>query len=78
MEAQLRRREENIHDHLAQVGEPLQFGLKAGRAEEFLSKRGFSKVCNVTGEDYKKAYFDGVNKDRAVCTLMSFVHAVVK
>lgn len=68
----------NIHDHLAQVGEPLQFGLKEGTAEEFLGKRGFSKVCNVTGEDYKKAYFHGVNKDKAVCTLMSFVHAVVE
>ena len=68
----------NIHDHLVQVGEPLQFGLKDGTAEEFLSKRGFSKICNVTSEDYKKAYFHGVNKDRAVCSLMSFVHAVVK
>ena len=52
----------NIHDHLAQVGEPLQFGLEAEAIEEFLTKRGFSKVCNVTSGDYKKAYFDGANK----------------
>ena len=52
----------NIHDHLAQVGEPLQFGIKEGTVETFLVQRGFSKVCNVTSEDYKKAYFHGVSQ----------------
>jgi O-methyltransferase involved in polyketide biosynthesis len=56
----------------------LQFGLEAEAIEEFLTKRGFSKVCNVTSEDYKKAYFHEVNEGRAVCSLMSFVHAVVE
>ncbi|HSD58214.1 MAG TPA: class I SAM-dependent methyltransferase [Methanotrichaceae archaeon] len=66
------------HDYLAQIGEPLQFGIKEGMVEEFLKKRGFSQVCNVTSEDYRRAYFHGANKDRPVCSLMSFAHAVVE
>lgn len=68
----------NIHNHLLQIGEPLQFGIEDGGVEAFLSQRGFSHVKNVTSEDYKRAYFHGANKDRAVCSLMSFVHATVE
>jgi methyltransferase (TIGR00027 family) len=66
------------HDYLAQIGEPLLFGIKDGMVGEFLMERGFSRVCNVTSEDYKKAYFHGANKDRPVCSLISFAHAVVQ
>ncbi len=68
----------NIHNHLVQLGELLQFGIEEGTVEAFLTKRGFSKIQNVTSGDYKKAYFHGVNKDRTVCSLMLFVHAVVE
>lgn len=68
----------NIHNHLKQVGEPLQFGIEEGNVEKFLEERGFSQVRNVTSEEYKRMYYHGVNKDRKVCSLMSFVHAVVK
>jgi methyltransferase (TIGR00027 family) len=68
----------NIHNHLKQVGEPLKFGIEEGMTEEFLQERGFSQVCNVNGEDYKKMYFQGVNKDRSVCSLILFAHAVVR
>lgn len=68
----------NIHNHLKQIGEPLQFGIEEGMVEKFLVERGFSQVCNVTSDDYKKVYFQGINKDREVCSLMSFVHAVVQ
>lgn len=67
----------NIHNHLLQIGEPLQFGIEDCGVEAFLSQRGFSKIKNVTSEDYKRAYFHGVNKDREVCSMMSFVHATV-
>ena len=67
----------NIHNGLAQIGEPLQFGIEEGTVERFLAERGFSKIQNVTSDDYKRAYFLGVNESRAVCSLMSFVHAVV-
>lgn len=68
----------NIHDHLTQLGEPLQFGIKEGTVEEFLMQRGFSQVRNVTSEDNKRTYFHGANKDRTVCSLMSFAHAAVE
>lgn len=68
----------NMRDFAAQQGEPFLFGIKEGMVEAFLIKRGFSQVQNVTSEDYKRAYFHGVNKDRAVCSLLSFVHAVIE
>ena len=45
--------------------------------EAFLMERGFSQVHNVTSQDYKRAYFHGVNEGRNVCRLLNFVHAVV-
>jgi methyltransferase (TIGR00027 family) len=68
----------NIHNHLVQLGEPLQFGIKEGTAEDFLTQRGYSQVSNVTSEDYKRAYFHGINKNREVCSLMFFVHAKIE
>lgn len=67
----------NIRKFMAQQGEPLKFGIKEGTVETFLMERGFSRVQNVTAEEYKKMYFHGINKDREVCDLLSFVHAVV-
>lgn len=66
------------HDYLARIGEPLMFGIEEGLLEEFLAKRGFSHVCNVTSEDYKRAYFHGKNENRAVSSLLLFAHAVVE
>lgn len=66
------------HDYLAQIGEPLKFGIEEGMVEDFLTKSGFSHVCNVTSEDYKRAYFHGKNENRAVSSLLSFAHAVVE
>lgn len=68
----------NLHNHLAEIREPLQFGIKDGEIETFLVERGFSEVQNVTAEEYKKMYFHGINKDREVCSLYSFVHAVIE
>lgn len=68
----------NIHNYLVQVGEPLKFGIKEGMVETFLAERGFSRVKDVTAEEYKKMYFHGVNKDRNVCSLLSFVHAGIE
>lgn len=68
----------NMRDFAGEQGEPFLFGIEEGAAEAFLTERGFSRVQNVTSDDYKKAYFHGVNKDRAVCCLLSFVHAAVE
>lgn len=66
----------NILNYVIQQGEPLLFGIKEGEVEAFLAQRGFSKIQNVTSEDYKRTYFHGTNKDRAVCNLLYFAHAV--
>lgn len=68
----------NIRNHLIQIGEPLQFGIKEAEIEDFLMQFGFSKIQNVTSEDYKKLYFQGLNENRAVCELLYFAHAEVE
>lgn len=68
----------NIRDFSKQVGEPLLFGIKEGTVETFLAERGFSKIKNVTSEDYNKVYFQGVNEGRTVSSLLNFVHAVIE
>ncbi|MBI5459481.1 class I SAM-dependent methyltransferase [Methanobacterium sp.] len=69
---------QNIRNFLIQMGEPLQFGIKEGTIGKFLSSYGFSKINDVTSTDYKKAYFDGKNKNRNVCDLLYFAQAVVE
>ena len=56
----------------------MQFGIDDGVVPGFLAERGFSNVKIVTGEDYKKACYSGVNKDRAVSNLLSFAYASVE
>lgn len=68
---------DNIRNFLIKQGEPLQFGIKEEKIEDFLAEFGFSNIKNVTSEDYKKAYFHGINENRDVCSLLYFVHAVV-
>lgn len=62
---------------LEKSGTPLQFGLEGRKVETFLAQMGFSQVHNVTSEDYKRAYFHGVNEGRIVSSLLYFAHAVV-
>ncbi len=68
----------NLYNQLIQYGEPLRFGIKEGSIEVFLMERGFSKIQNVTSDDYKKAYFHGANEGRTVCSLLNFAYAVVE
>lgn len=68
----------NFREHVAERGEPFKFGIKEGSTEAFLAERGFSHIVNVTADDYKKMYFHGVNKDKEISNLLSFVHAIVK
>jgi len=66
------------HDYLARIGEPLRFGIDEGMVGEFLDRRGFTRVCTVTSEDYKRAYFHKKNENREVSSLLSFAHAVIE
>jgi methyltransferase (TIGR00027 family) len=59
------------------TGEGITFGIEEGKVEEFLTKRGFTQVHNVTSEDLKNAYFKGVNQARAIAPVYAIVHAVV-
>lgn len=59
------------------VGETLKFGIEEDIVEEFLLERGFSNIMNVNSEDYKKAYFHGINENREICSQVYFVHATV-
>lgn len=68
----------NLTNLMEKSNESMKFSLMEGTVEEFLSKRGFSDVIDVTCEDYKKAYFHGKNKDMEVFSLISFVHAVIE
>lgn len=68
----------NATKDMAQKGEPYKFGVKDGMLESFISQHGFSRICNVTSEDYKKIYFKGINESRPVCCLSNFAHAIVK
>lgn len=67
-----------ICERVKQTGEQFKFGIKEGTIEKFLRERGFTQIQNVTSEDYRKLYFHVKNKDREVCSLYSFVHAVVE
>ena len=60
------------------TGEGLTFGIEEGRVEEFLRKRGFTQIQNVTSEDLRKAYFTGMNQARAIAPIYAIVHAAVK
>jgi len=68
----------NVREDYERRGEPLTFGIQEGAIEEFLSKRGFYQVNNVTGDFFRSSYFKGVNQDRNVCCLCGFVTATVK
>lgn len=68
----------NWQKGVTDAGEPFLFGIKEGELEIFLTQRGFSNVRNVTGEDYKKAYFLGKNEGREVNSLLSFAYAEVE
>lgn len=68
----------NIRKYVAEQGEPLLFGINEDEVGEFLAERGFSQIGNVTSKEYKEAYFQGANKDRAVSSLLYFAHAAVE
>jgi len=62
----------NWQKGVTDVGEPFLFGIGDGTIESFLVQRGFSKIRNVTSEDYKKLYFHETNENVKVNSLSSF------
>jgi methyltransferase (TIGR00027 family) len=60
------------------TGEEYLFGIDEGRVEEFLAKRGFFDVCNVTFADLKPVYFTGANAERKMPKGLAIVSAKVE
>jgi methyltransferase (TIGR00027 family) len=61
-----------------QLGEPFSFGIEEGTVDEFLDKRGFCQVRNVTTQDLKNTYFVGRNQKRGVAPFHAVAIAEVK
>ena len=59
------------------TGEGFKFGIPEGTIEAFMQRRGFCSVKNATHEDFKRAYFTGVNQKRAVAAGYAIVSATV-
>ncbi len=57
--------------------ESFRFAIEDEAIEVFLSGRGLAGVKSVTGEFFKRTYFDGVNRNRKVCSLCGFATATV-
>jgi len=68
---------QNLHDYVADQGEPIKFGIPKGTTKAFLMQRGFTGVRNVTREDYRRLYFHGKNEGRKI-TGLCFVSAEVR
>jgi methyltransferase (TIGR00027 family) len=60
------------------TGEGLVFGIEEGQAEEFLRVRGYTQICNVTGQDLERIYFTGANRTRTIAPIYAIVHATVR
>ena len=66
-----------LREGLSRIGEEIVFGISPDRINEFMQIRGFSVIQNLTGEEYRKANFNGVIKNRTVSEMFIFVQAEV-
>ena len=66
-----------LREGLKRIGEEIVFGISPDQINEFMQIRGFSVIQNLTGEDYRKTYFNGANKNRTVSEMFIFVQANV-
>ena len=56
-------------------GEEYLFGIGRGQVDDFLTRRGFHNVVNVTLEELKERYFTGKNAGRTVPSGIAIVSA---
>jgi methyltransferase (TIGR00027 family) len=59
------------------TGEKMIFGIEEGTIEEFLKRRGFGQIENVSGDMLKRMYFTGVNETRIIAPVYAIAHATV-
>jgi methyltransferase (TIGR00027 family) len=66
-----------LREGLAQIGEAILFGIPPDRVAAFMKSRGFRVLQCFYREDYRKAYFTGVNRHRRLSEMFLFVLASV-
>jgi methyltransferase (TIGR00027 family) len=66
-----------LGENVRRLGEALRFGIEPLQMAPFLAKRGYDRVALVNARDCKAIYFKGVNSQREVSTVLTFVHATV-
>jgi methyltransferase (TIGR00027 family) len=59
------------------TGERLVFGIERGRIAEFLRKRGFERIVDVTADGLRARYFTGANRNRAIAPVYAIARADV-
>ncbi len=59
-------------------GDPYTFGIEEGTIEEFLDKRGYDQVKEMTAKSLEDTYINSRNLSRKVSPFFSVVHATVK
>ena len=58
-------------------GETICFGIEPYDIENYLTRRGFHRVGNISAEQCKRIYFKGEYAEMPVSRLFNFVHAEV-
>jgi methyltransferase (TIGR00027 family) len=59
------------------VGEKMKYAIEPRTISQFLAERGFRDANNADGQFLKRAYFKGINQDRAPAQSFSIVSARV-
>ena len=65
----------SMYRHVVKKGEPFRFGMDSEQMDQFLSEKGFVHITNRSAAEYKDIYFKGINQNRKISELFSFVHA---
>ena len=65
----------SMYRFVVKQGEPFRFGMAPEQMGQFLSDKGFVHISNRPATDFKDAYFKGINQNRNISELFSFVHA---
>ena len=64
-----------MYRHVVKKGEPFRFGMDSEQMDQFLSEKGFVHITNRSAAKYKDIYFKGINQNRKISEMFSFVHA---
>lgn len=76
-DADVKKWRESAQKNWEQRDEPFTYGIADGTVEEFLTKRGFSKVQVITKEFYESFYFNRANNNRKAAWWFSLAHGTV-